>query len=77
MTGISLVTKGKICKRVTQVVGGGIGGVVYRDRYRDKKPSKEECETLYFPKVHTELIKIIMEQEKKFTAAVTFLEAIG
>lgn len=61
MTGISLATKGRICPiRVTEGGGGaGVigGGIIYRDR----KPTKKECELLYFPKVDTELIKMLEE----------------
>jgi len=77
MTGISLVTKGKICKpRIVQSYGGG-GGIIYRDREVSRKPTKQECETLYFPKVNTELLDIIKEEDKKFSVVVTFVEAIG
>lgn len=60
MTGIGLVTKGKICSHISSFQGGGYGGgIIYRDRYR--KPTKKECEALYFPKVYMELIKMINE----------------
>ena len=79
MTGIGLVTKGKICPVRTepQPFYGGGGGIIYRDREIKGKPTKEECEILYFPKVYTELIEIIKEQEKTFSVKVIFLEAIG
>lgn len=78
MTGVGLATKGKICKvrTVEHVLGGG-GGIIYRDRESKKKPSKQECELLYFPKITMDLIEVIKQEEKKFTVIVTFLEAIG
>lgn len=77
MTGIGLVTKGKICPAREVTYGGiGGGGIIYRDREVKKTPTKEECEILYFPKVKTELIEVLKEQEKKFSVKVIFLEAI-
>lgn len=78
MNALGLVTKGKICKyRVEERFIGGGGGIVYRDREPKKKPSKYECELLYFPKITMDLIEVIKAEEKKFTVVVTFLEAIG
>jgi len=78
MTGLGLVTKGKICPvRIEIVGGGGGGGIIYRDREVKKKPTKQECEILYFPTVYTELIEILKEEEKKFFVIVSFIEAIG
>lgn len=80
MNALCLATKGKICKTriVERVIAGG-GGIVYRDRegVKGKKPTKQECEILYFPKISMDLIEIIKQEEKKFTVIVTFLEAIG
>lgn len=58
MTGLGLATKGKICPISVSYTGGGVvGGIIHRDR----KPTKKECELLYFPKVYVELIKMIEE----------------
>lgn len=78
MNALSLVTKGKICKAiiVERVIPSG-GGVVYRDREtKVKKPTKQECEYLFFPKITVDFIKVV-EEEKQFSVVVTFLEAIG
>ena len=57
MTGVGLATKGKICPSTTSYSGVGGGGIIYRDRY--KKPTKKECELLYFPKVYMDLIRML------------------
>lgn len=41
---------------------GGGGGVIYRD----KKPTKKECEKLYLPKIQADLEKIIAESRIRF-----------
>ena len=79
MSALSLVTKGKICRAVVveRVISGG-GGVIHRDRYiKTKKPTKQECEYLYFPKITMGFLEIIREADKEFKVVVTFLEAIG
>jgi len=58
MTGLGLATKGKICPVSVSYSGGGVsGGIIHRDR----RPTKKECELLYFPKVYIDLIKMIDE----------------
>jgi len=63
MTGVGLVTKGKICPIVESVTPGAIsgGGIIYRDRPH-KKPTKQECESLYLPKVKAKLIRILKDK---------------
>lgn len=63
MTGLGLATKGKICPIVESAPSGyiGGGGIVYRDRPQ-KKPTKKECESLYFPKVRAKLIRILKDK---------------
>lgn len=62
MTGLGLVTKGKICPIVESIQGGYVsGGIVYRDKPY-KKPTKQECEAIYLPKIRVELIRILRDK---------------
>jgi len=41
---------------------GGGGGIIYRER----NPTKKECEKLYFPKIYADLEKVIAESRIRF-----------
>lgn len=78
MTGLCLATKGKVCKRSSSTVveGGGLGpgGIIYRDKYKTKEMSKEECELMYFPKIETSLAEEIKEDRKILVIATLIRE---
>lgn len=77
MHAMSLATKGKICKAIVRLYPGG-GSVIHMDRpAKMKKPTKQDYERLYFPKITMGFLEIIKEEEKEFKVVVTFLEAIG
>jgi len=66
MTGIGLATKGKICSKSVRGSGFVGGGIIYRDREVKRKPTKKECEALYFPKVKANLIRVFKHKSENF-----------